>query len=297
MDNHEYVKQIDFSAIKDLDVDFIDEGIVLYSDFGKIPLENGSLQMNMVLIVACSRGTLQVDLNAISHTLHENEALVCLPSAIVNNWLLSRDFDGAVLCLSPRFLLEHFSENDIWETAFIFNDRPVVKTSRESLQMIQLYSAALKEKLKQKHSPYHKEIVAALVKAALYEMIGNVETDSEPKANRIVKHGDVLFKKFIELLSKSRIKPRNLSWYAEQLCVTPKYLSTVSKQVSGKTAFKWINEYVMVDIRFWLKSTNKSIKEIAYILEFPSTSFFGKYCRTHLGISPTEYRKQLRNTP
>jgi AraC-like DNA-binding protein len=68
----------------------------------------------------------------------------------------------------------------------------------------------------------------------------------------------------------------------------------VSKQVSGKTAFEWINEYVQRDIRNWLRNSDKSIKEIYQLLNFPSISFFGKYCRTHLGASPTELRKQLR---
>lgn len=82
--------------------------------------------------------------------------------------------------------------------------------------------------------------------------------------------------------------------YADSLCVTPKYLSTVCKQVTGKTALHWINEYVQVDIRHWLKNSDKTIKEIAGLLEFPNISFFGKYCRAHFGVSPTELRKRLQ---
>ena len=113
----------------------------------------------------------------------------------------------------------------------------------------------------------------------------------------LTKQRDVLFRRFIELLASTRIKQRKVSWYAEKLCISPKYLSTICKQVSGKTAYCWINEYVVIDIRYWLKNTNKTIKEIADILEFPNISFFGTYCRNHFGISPTEYRKQLRNIP
>jgi AraC-like DNA-binding protein len=98
----------------------------------------------------------------------------------------------------------------------------------------------------------------------------------------------------MELLTSCKVKPRTVNWYANRLCVTPKYLSTVCKQVSGKTAFEWINEYVGVDIKHMLKNTNLSIKEITDELNFPNMSFFGKYCRNHFGISPSEYRKQLR---
>ena len=85
----------------------------------------------------------------------------------------------------------------------------------------------------------------------------------------LTKQRDVLFRRFIELLASTRIKQRKVSWYAEKLCISPKYLSTICKQVSGKTAYYWINEYVVIDIRYWLKNTNKTIKEISDILEFP----------------------------
>jgi AraC-like DNA-binding protein len=68
----------------------------------------------------------------------------------------------------------------------------------------------------------------------------------------------------------------------------------VCKQVSGKTALDWINEYVLIDVRHWLKNSDKSVKEVADLLDFPNLSFFGKYCRSHLGMSPLKYRKELR---
>lgn len=110
----------------------------------------------------------------------------------------------------------------------------------------------------------------------------------------MIQQKDILFKRFIELISSREIKPRSVTWYADKLYITPKYLSTVCKQVNGKTAFDWINEYVITDIRHQLKHSDKSIKEVADYLNFPNISFFGKYVRSHTGLNPTEYRKQLR---
>ena len=200
-----------------------------------------------------------------------------------------------MLCLLQRGILEQISENEIWDKAFRFTKSQIVQVSEESLNMFWLYGSVLMEKIKMKHSPFYKEIISSIVKAALYELLANVKCESVSYGNGLTKQREVLFKRFIELLSTIRVKPRNVSWYAEQLCVTPKYLSTVCKQVSGKTAFDWINEYVVVDIRYWLKNTNKTVKEIAGILEFPNISFFGKYCRARFGVSPTELRKQLRD--
>lgn len=298
MKNTEHIRQIDFDQMKDNnEVDYMDDGIAFHTDIRELPIENGSMQINLVTIVACINGKLQVELNTITYTIRQNEILVCLPNSIIDNCMLSPDFDGAVLCLSQRGILEQISENEIWDKAFHFAESPIVQVSEESLNMFRLYGSMLMEKVKMKHSPFYKEIIVSIVKASLYELLANVKNESVSYGNGLTKQREVLFKRFIELLSTTRIKPRNVSWYAEQLCVTPKYLSTVCKQVSGKTAFDWINEYVLVDIRYWLKNTNKTIKEITDILNFPNISFFGKYCRAHFGMSPTEFRKQQRDIP
>ena len=292
----DHIRQIGFDQMKDnKDVDYMDDGVAFHTDIRELPIENGSMQVNMFTVVACICGKLQVELNTLAYTIQPNEILVCLPNSVIDNCMLSPDFDGVVLCLSQRGILEQISENEIWDKAFHFTENPIVRVSEDNLHMFELYGSMLMRKVKMDRSPFYREIVVSIVKAALYELLANVENKSASYGRGLIKQREVLFKNFIDLLSMTRIKPRNVSWYAEQLCITPKYLSTVSKQVSGKTAFDWINEYILVDIRFWLKNTNKSIKEIADLLEFPNISFFGKYCRTHFGVSPTEYRKQLRD--
>ena len=96
---------------------------------------------------------------------------------------------------------------------------------------------------------------------------------------------------FIRLVEQNYINHRDLKFYAEQLSLTPKHISLVVKQSSGKSATEWIEKYVTLDAITQLTSTDKSIKEIAYDLGFPSQSFFGKYFCRVVGISPAEYRK------
>ena len=81
-----------------------------------------------------------------------------------------------------------------------------------------------------------------------------------------------------------------MSFYARQLNITPKYLSSVVKEVSGKTAAKWIDESVILEAKSLLKYSGMSIQEIAYCLNFPNQSFFGKYFRSHTGMTPSAYR-------
>ncbi len=296
MNDKEDIRQVGFDQMKNIgEVEYMDEGITFHTDFRKLPFKDGSTRVNMFALIICFNGKLQMELNTMTYTLRQNEILVCRPNDVIDNCMLSPDFDGAVLCLSQRSILEQISESDLWDKAFHFVENPIVRFSEESLQMFNLYGAAIQTKIKMKRTPFHREIIVSIVKAALYELLANVGNNpSCSYGGNLIKQREILFKRFIDLLAGTQIKPRNVLWYATQLCVTPKYLSTVCKLVSGKTAFDWINEYVLVDIRYWLKNSNKTIKEIADMLNFPNISFFGKYCRTHFGISPTEYRKQLR---
>ena len=109
------------------------------------------------------------------------------------------------------------------------------------------------------------------------------------------RQGELLFRKFIKLLSSYEATDRSVKGYAEKLCVTPKYLSTVCKSVSGKTALEWIHDFLADSITHKLKYTDVSIKEIADELGFPNISFFGKFVKSRFGVSPKEYRIRLQN--
>lgn len=296
MENKEIIKQIDFDSVKNFgEVEYSDEGIAFHSDFWEFPAEGDMMRMNVLTILACRKGKLQVEINTVTYTIHPCEALVCRPNDLIDNYMLSPDFNGAMLCLSRKGIVDQFSITNLWDKVFKIAESPVIHVSEDSMDMFNAYGNALRRKLKMNKTPYYHEAITSLIKACIYELLANVEDyGTGSTRGRIITQKEVLFKQFVDLLANMETKPRSVAWYADRLCVTPKYLSTVSKHVSGKTALCWINEYVTNDIRYWLKSSSKTIKEIAEQLDFPNISFFGKYCRQHFGMSPTEFRKKLR---
>lgn len=94
------------------------------------------------------------------------------------------------------------------------------------------------------------------------------------------------------MLHTIKVKHRPVEAYANDLCISPKYLTVICKKNSGKTANEWITEHVLEDIRYYLKQTDMSIKQICDRLGFPNPSFFGKYVKDHFGQTPV----QLRNS-
>lgn len=275
--------------------EYVDNDIVFLNNVKDLPLVNGSMRMNKFVSVICYTGKLQLEINMKEYAIVKNDILICRPNDTVCNTMISPDFEGGILCVSPKFIVEQFGKGSMWNSLFQFEKNPVFSVTQESIEMFEIYDKAFHAKLKMGQTTFRQEIIHSIVRIILYELRENISEDTSPLATG-TSQKEILFKKFMELLSDSIVKSRQASWYAGQLHITPKHLSTVCKQVSGKTAFEWINEYVIMDIRHLLKNTDKPIKEVVSLLKFPNTSFFGTYCRKHFGMSPIEYRKYLRSS-
>ena len=141
-------------------------------------------------------------------------------------------------------------------------------------------------------SLFHQEEMNALVTAFFY-CVKSVTKRQMKRAPRSSSAKEYLFRDFVELLSSLHPKPRQLRYYAERLCVTPRYLSLACKECSGQTASQLIDLYVTKEIEYLLRHSAKSIKEICMELGFPNQSTFAKYVREHLGTSPKQYRKGM----
>jgi AraC-like DNA-binding protein len=171
-------------------------------------------------------------------------------------------------------------------------NNPVVSLTPHEVQVYGNYYHTIRQKMADTTHHYRTNLVKALLLAMFYDM-SNVIWRVEQNENRATrKRADALFAQFICLLEEHFRTERHVSWYAEQLGITPKYLSEIVKQVSKRTPNDWIDSYVLLEIRVLLKNTTKSIKEIADAINFPNQSFFGKFFKEHMGMSPSEYRKQ-----
>lgn len=99
------------------------------------------------------------------------------------------------------------------------------------------------------------------------------------------------FKEFMILLGQNYKKERSVGFYAERMHLSPKYFTTLVKRTSGLTAAEWISRYVILEAKNLLKYSTMNVQEIAYSLNFPNQSFFGKYFKHHTGMTPSEYKK------
>ena len=100
----------------------------------------------------------------------------------------------------------------------------------------------------------------------------------------------MIFEQFIKLVSEYHTQQRMVGFYADKLCLTPKYLSKLIRNATGRSAPEWIDAYVILEAKNMLKYSNATIKEIVFRLNFPNQSVFYKFFKARTGMTPTEYR-------
>ena len=153
------------------------------------------------------------------------------------------------------------------------------------------YHSFLWKKVKMRDNAFRKEIAKGIIAAMFYDIYNFCRKHMPANEIRPKSRKEELFEKFMREVSANYKIDRSVTFYANKLCLTPKHLSGVVKEVSGKTAGEWIDNFVILEARALLKSSEMSVQEIAEYLHFANQSFFGKYFKHYVGMSPKEYRR------
>lgn len=269
---------------------YADNDVVIVDDlrnFSKLQ----TIKVDFLLIIVVKSGRVAMRADKVETTASCNDIIICQPNTILNECLFSIDFTAKAVCLSPQNARRMLHIDDVVDMSFYLKCKPIIHVDEPSMSTFEKYHALLSEQLLKKNSKYKKQIIGSLVSSFLFCLLSIIEQDNSLRTSLHVSRGSLLFKQFIELLSSMEIKPRNVDFYSQKLCITRKYLSNVCKANSGKTAYEWIVEYSTEDISRLLSHSDMSIKEIANYLDFPNLSFFGKFVKAHLGCSPSQFRK------
>ena len=147
---------------------------------------------------------------------------------------------------------------------------------------------ALRRVLQNDDNPYRMKVVQHVIMAIFYSSERLRDINDSDLA---YSSADNISRKFLEMVKENFRTQRQLQFYSDALCITPRYLSRVVKETTGSTAADWIERYVVLEARALLKSTDMTIQQISDYLNFPSQTFFGKYFKRRAGMSPKEYRR------
>lgn len=253
-------------------------------------------RLNAMTTVLCTQGEGKLALNARDIKIKAGDLMVATPGTMVQGYCMSEDFNAMGFYLSKEFF-EELSNMPLGliNARVYIQEHPIIHISQDAMDLFMQYHELIQSKLNNEQpTKHHRLALNLLMQAFMYEFHDAMEKDAESLPTFKYTSGDNLYKQFVEIVINSYPKPRSVEWYASQLHVTAKYLSSVTKQCCGQTALTIINRYVLEDVKRNLMRPEKTIKEVVNELGFPSISFFGKYVKKHLGKSPKFYREEIR---
>jgi len=242
--------------------------------------------VDSVIAIICTKGSALGKLNLKRLEVETPCMIIILPGQVIEYEFISEDFEGQCIIMSKRFT-ESLNIEEGFSAFIAVRNNPCVCLTEKTLKSMQNYFMMMKGAIEATANPNRFEIAKHLTKAFFYGAGYYFhELQNTPVRNR----NEQLVDNFIHLIQTHFKKNRNIEFYADKLCLTPKYLSTVIKQASGKPAGEWIDERTILEAKAYLKSTNMTIQQIADDLNFSTQSSFGKYFKRIVGVSPKEYR-------
>ena len=283
-------------------LDYVDDNVVVARNMEKLPYSNQMIRLNLFIIVVCIEGKIQLNINGKEYRLQEGEIFVCLPTMIMSNVLLSPQHKVSLIGFSIKFLQQTVKRGKATEKAmhYLYRNPVFAKVSdgkTKDSHNFNLYYQLIMDKISNSSYLYRQEILGCLFSALFHEMLESIQkhSDDTEKASMEINRNKYIFRDFMEELTSDGGKHRSVSYYADKLCYSAKYISAAIKEVSGRTPTEWINDYAIEQIKHQLEHSDKAIKEIAEMFNFPNQSFFGRYVKTHLGMPPAHYRTYSNN--
>lgn len=247
----------------------------------------------------CIKGEFEVEINLKKFTIRKDSMFIYTPGNIVRVTNIDPQEKESV-----HFVVVAISEDLMSSTRFDFSklyneslrllESPCVVINENERELCRKYFDLIQEVSKIR-MPNMRESVAALISSIFY-LMGAMWTDRLTAAKKnggeeVSTRSKIVLEDFLLLVRDYHTKERSLSFYADKLYLTPKYLSKLIKSVSGKSAHEWIDSFVILEAKNLLKYSDMSIKSIVYELNFPNQTTFYRFFKTKTGMTPSEYRK------
>ncbi len=269
----------------------IGSDILVFDDFRLLEITGDHLRLGFLAYCYCQEGCATFNLNSRSLEMKRGDLFIGVGQQVINIESISPDFKAVFVFVSQKFMLDSLSGlHQLWSYLIYLYDHPMVPLTEEEGNWVLTSFKYIKRRLTYTTHPYLRESIASLIRLFYFDICALLSLHvTSDNSKHIAGYG--IFDRFIHLLATECTKERNLSWYSDQLCLTPKYLSEVVKSVSGQTAGQWVTHFVIMEAKQLLSRSSLSIKEIAQHLNFANQSFFGKYFKNITGVSPLEYRK------
>ena len=241
-------------------------------------------------VAVCLKGECEVMIDHVVYNISAGQMCVGLTATVVQTLWKSNDLECVLLAANIEFL-RNINLPSVSDLLIAIRNNPCVTLSDEDQIEMPAYFRYIQAVYNRKEHLYRIEITKQLLMVICYEIAAIYQNKNIPK-KQMYSYKDSVFRNFIHLLSDKHQKERRVAYYAQELCITPKYLSSVVKEVSTKTAADWIDDFVLRNIKVFLTTTTLTIQQISDKFNFPNPSFFTQYFKRATGKTPKAFRNE-----
>ena len=254
-------------------------------------------------IFYCQRGSVEVSLEGCHYHIKPGDVYIYMASTLVHLLHKSEDAEGIMVEVDFYYILPIVNKVINVESQLFMRKNPCVSLSGEQCAHFEYLLNNLWDRINaedcQKENVQYQHLKLELIKSMgqtiCYEIL-NMYFTNQPLQPLQQGKKDVVFQNFMLSLFRFYRKERDVSFYARMQHITPRYFSAIIKEKTGDSALQWIVRMVITEAKQLLEESDLSIKEIADQLNFPTQSFFGKYFKQYVGVSPKEYRNNAATT-
>lgn len=267
-----------------------DDDIILFDNIDSVVVNYSPFRLVRPVFGLCLNGSAKIKVNLQEYEVPKNGLLTLTSDSYVHEYSHSDDFEGVFLVVSNRFVDQLMPNlTKVLPVIIDFKRMPISVLTEEEATSIREFHKFIWKKIEELRGEFVPQELGCLVRALFYEVVSIYRRKFLHRTTRRSRNEETFYK-FFSLLESEFNEHRTVCYYAERLCITPKHLTSVVRMVSGKSAGAWIDEYVILSAKHLLRSTSLTIQEVSRELNFPNQSFFGKFFKKHVGMTPSQYR-------
>lgn len=246
---------------------------------------------DQLTIILCTGGRKELQINFADYTLTPGSLAFLYPNSMWRPLATSSDFEAYYFSIQGNSAKEWNAFIDL-DTVFSLSSyiakHPHTQLTPDETGVIVQYLQLLQNRYE---AQTDASVVRFILSAFTLELNQIFTAREKSDRSKVSRQEDILWR-FLTLLKQYHKEERTVNFYADKMCISPKHLSSVIKQMSHKTAHEIIADFVTMTAKRLLKTTTMSIQEISDELNFANQSFFGKFFKQNTGQSPSAYRRK-----
>ena len=275
-------------------ISYMDNDIAVIDSISEmLELDEDAVKLDCFMVIFCQEGNIMVTINGQEYRLEKDYCAILPPGSIIRRIMPCHPYTLNIAAASKSFLSEILtSTKEDWTIMHYLYYHPIYPVRPTASYKMYLYKELLMTLIQEEPHVYSQQTRRFHFAGMFCEMMTLLKQiiPEHELSDKNRTRSTIIARDFIQMVNADNGSHRSVSYYADRLFYSAKYLSSTIKQVTGKSPIQIINEHAVKEIKHKLKYTDMSIKEIADYFDFPNPSFFGKYVKIHLGMTPLQCR-------